>query len=190
MPPVVAPGAATWQPPAAPVGAELELEAPPSASAFCAAAGTRAPLPPPERVPPPWPVPRFAYGGSQSICAGAGAGEPHAGTLPSTLMGPAQTLVTPWGCATQVQVDGQSVLVVHAITFARQDDVESVVVVHEGGGGDPSTVPIIATGPASNRMTGGAEGDPTEPPPEHAVTVSGTHVNPEPQSLSTLQGTS
>jgi len=187
--------------PPVPVGAEVEPDAPPSAAAFCAAAGTEAP-PPADRDAAPGLVPRSLYGGSQSIGAGAASGVPHAGTAPSKLAGPAQT-ATGWSCATHVQVDGQSETVVHGIMFAWHDDVDPVAVVHDGGDGgeDASSVPTV-TVPASTRMigcepvAGGEEGAPADEPldpaalPEHVVTVSGTHVNPSPQSLLTWQGTS
>jgi hypothetical protein len=102
-----------------------------------------------------------------------------------------------WGCATHVHVDGQSVLLAQVIAFAWQDEVEPIVVVQEGGGDEASTGPTT-TVPASTRMAGpepvdGAPPetpDPAEPPPEHEVMVSGTHVKPSPQSLSTLHGRS
>ena len=67
--------------------------------------------------------------------------------------------------------------------------------VHEGGGDEASSAP---TGDASTRMAGPevvgvapfATPDPAEPLPEHSVTLSGTHVNPSPQSLATLHGRS
>jgi hypothetical protein len=107
-------------------------------------------------------------------------------------------LLTAVGCATHVQVDGQSELAAHGIVFTWHDEVDPVVVVHEGGGdGDASIVPTV-TVPASTRMAGpepvaGAPPeapDPAEPPPEQAVIVSGTQVKPSPQSLETVQGTS
>jgi hypothetical protein len=92
------------------------------------------------------------------------------------------------------------------IVLAWQDEVDPVVVVHEGGGNDPSTVPTPTVPastavrvPASTRITGPepVEGaplvetpGPAEPLPEQEVMVSGTQVNPSPQSLSTLQGRS
>jgi hypothetical protein len=191
---------ATWQLSVAPAGAELEPAVLPSgAAAFPALARTGAP-PPVDWPPAPKLEPRSAYGGWQSICEGPGLGEPHTGTLPSRLAGPAQMVVTGWACATHVHVDGQAALLAHGIVFAWQDDVELVVVVQEGGGEDASTAPIT-TVPASTRMAGpepvvGVAGappetpDPVEPPPEHEVMVSGKQVKPSPQSLSTLHGRS
>jgi hypothetical protein len=71
------------------------------------------------------------------------------------------------------------------------------VVVHEGGGDDASAAPTV-TGEASTGMAGPElvsgppveTPDPAEPPPEHSVTLSGTHVNPSPQSLATVHGRS
>jgi len=188
---------AIWQPPLEPVGAELGPEALPFVTGLPAGSATGA-LPVAE--PPPFELdPRFEYGGSQSICAGAGSGEPQGGTAPSKLAGPAQMFETGCSCATHVHVDGQSVLVAHVIVLAWQDEVEPVVVVQEGGGNDPSTVPTTPTGPASTRIAGPepVEGaplvetpGPAEPLLEQEVMVSGTQVNPSPQSLSTLQGRS
>jgi hypothetical protein len=104
-------------------------------------------------------------------------------------------LLTGWGCETHVQVDGQSELVAHGIVLAWHDEVDPVVVVHEGGGSDDASTAIV---PASTRIAGPepvvgappATPDPAEPPPEQDVMVSGTHVKPSPQSLETVHGTS
>jgi hypothetical protein len=112
---VAAPGAAIWQPPLEPVGAEVELLALPLAGVPPAVAATgAAPLP---RVLPEF-EPRLAYGGSQSDCGGLGSGFPQGATPPSKLAGPAQISVAGSGCATHVHVEGQLAAVVHGMLFA------------------------------------------------------------------------
>lgn len=154
-------------------------------------------VPVPNNVLPPKFEPRLAYGGSQSDCGEVGSGVPQGSTPPSKLAGPAQISVAGSGCATHVHVEGQLAAVVHGMLLAWQEEVDETVVVHEGGGDDASSAPTV-TGDASTRRAGPevvpvepfATPDPAEPPPEHSVVVSGTHVNPSPQSLATLQGRS
>jgi hypothetical protein len=155
-------------------------------------------VPVPNIVLPPKFEPRLAYGGSQSDCGGVvGSGVPQGATPPSKLAGPAQISVAGSGCAPHVHVEGQLAAVVHGMLLAWQEEVDETVVAHEGGGDDASTA-LTVTGDASTRMAGSevvpvepfATPDPAEPPPEHSVVVSGTHVNPSPQSLATLQGRS
>jgi len=83
--------------------------------------------------------------------------------------------------------------------LAWQEEVDETVVVQEGGRDDASSAATgTVTGEASTRMAGPevvpvepfGTPDPAEPPPEHSVMVSGTQVNPSPQSLATLQGRS
>lgn len=89
---MAAPGAAIWQPPLEPVDTEVERVPAPLAGVPPAVAATGT-VPLPNSVWPPKFEPRFAYGGSQSDCEGAGAGIPQGETPPSKLAGPAQISV-------------------------------------------------------------------------------------------------
>jgi len=115
---VAAPGAAIWQPPLEPVGAEVEPVALPLAGVPPAVAATgAAPLPVPSALPLEF-EPRLAYGGSQSDWGGFGSGVPQGETPPSKLAGPAQISTAGSGCATHVHVEGQLAAVVHGMLLA------------------------------------------------------------------------
>lgn len=115
------------------------------------------------------------------------------------------TLVTAEAWGAHVQPDGQAALSEQAIVCATQLEVDVVVVVQMGVWGTPASAAAGSSGVTRTLVELTAEGAPAEllleapppalpllatptavpPLPEHAVTVSGTQLNPGPQSVST-----